>query len=213
MSSIQEVERELALQDAYLPKKVETPISSGYRPELDFSPELEGSQVNYFQGLIGVLRWIVELGRIDLIVPVSLLSRFMASPREGHLQQCYHIFAYLKQFNRSRLVFDDGEPTFEDSYFHVCDWSEYYPDAQEPIPPNRCLSPLDTGFLLRVLLTPNMLVAELHDDLRPALLFMSTKPQLFGIPNARILWSLQLLAPNLSPLKPQLIISMVCAIN
>jgi len=142
--SIQEVERELALQDAYLPKRFETPLSSGYRPELDFSPKLEGSQVNYFQGLVGVLRWIIELGRIDLIVPVSLLSCFVASPREGHLQQCYHIFAYLKQFNRSRLVFDDSEPTFEESNFHVCDWSEYYPDAQEPIPPNMP-EPLEHG--------------------------------------------------------------------
>ncbi len=97
--AIQEVERELAAQDAYLPKRVETPLSSNYRPELDFSRNLDGSQVNYYQGLIGVLRWIVELGRIDIIVPVSLLSRYMVSPREGHLQQVYHIFAYLKQFN------------------------------------------------------------------------------------------------------------------
>jgi hypothetical protein len=134
--TIQEVERELALQNAYLPKRIETPCSTGYCPELDFSTELKGSQVNYYQGLIGVLRRIVELGRIDLIVPVSLLSCFMASPREGHLQQCYHIFACLKQFNRSQLVFDDAEPTFDNSYFHVCDWSEYYPDAKEAIPPN-----------------------------------------------------------------------------
>ncbi len=94
--AIQEVERELAMQNAYLPKKVETPLSSNYRPELDFSRELEGSLVNYYQGLIGVLRWIVELGRIDIIVPVSLLSRYMVSPREGRLQQAYHIFVYLK---------------------------------------------------------------------------------------------------------------------
>jgi hypothetical protein len=134
--AIEEVSRELTLQGAYLPKRVETPLSSGYRPELDFSAELDDERTNYYQGLIGVLRWIVELGRIDLIVPVSLLSRFMVSPREGHLQQCYHIFAYLKQFNRSRLVFDDGDPTFEDAYFHVCDWSEYYPNASEPVPPN-----------------------------------------------------------------------------
>jgi len=134
--AIEEVERELAMEDAYLPKRTETPLSSGYRPELDFSLELEGSKVNYYQGLIGVLRWIVELGRIDLIVPVSLLSRYMMSPREGHLQQCYHIFAYLKQFNRSRLVFDDTEPDLSEYYFHTCDWSEYYPDAAEPIPPN-----------------------------------------------------------------------------
>ncbi len=40
-----------------------------------------------------------ELGRIDIIVPVTMLSRYLISPREGHLQQAYRIFAYLKQFN------------------------------------------------------------------------------------------------------------------
>jgi hypothetical protein len=28
---------------------------------------------NYYQGVIGVLRWICELGRLDILVPVSLL--------------------------------------------------------------------------------------------------------------------------------------------
>jgi hypothetical protein len=134
--AIEEVERELALEDSYLPKRVKIPMSSGYRPELDFSMELNGAKVNYYQGLIGILRWMVELGRINMIVPVSLLSRFMMSPREGHLQQCFHIFAYLKQFYRSRLVFDDGMPDLSDKYFHVCDWSKYYPGAAEAVPRN-----------------------------------------------------------------------------
>lgn len=72
--AIEEVERELKFDNQFLPKKVETPLSSGYRPELDFSQELCPQKTNYYQGLIGVLRWIVELGRIDIIVPVSLLS-------------------------------------------------------------------------------------------------------------------------------------------
>jgi len=63
---------------------------------------------NYYQGLIGILRWIVELGRIDIIVPVTMLSCYLMPPREGHLQQTYHIFAYLKQFNRPMLVFSDA---------------------------------------------------------------------------------------------------------
>jgi hypothetical protein len=70
--AVEEVERELKLNGSYLPKKIETPFSHGYHPELDFSNELGPEKVNYFQGLIGVLRWIVELGRIDIIVPVSL---------------------------------------------------------------------------------------------------------------------------------------------
>jgi hypothetical protein len=127
--AIEEVERDL-------PKKVETPLSSGYRPELDFSAELCPQMTNYYQGLIGILQWIVELGRIDIIVPVSLLSRYLVMPREGHQQQVYRIFAYLKQFNRPVLVFDDSEPMLLTDNFNVCNWSSHYPDATEKVPPD-----------------------------------------------------------------------------
>jgi hypothetical protein len=123
--AIQEVERELDLDNSYLPKKVQTPLSHNYRLELDFSNELDSQRTNYYQGLIGVLRWIVELGRIDIIVPVTMLSRYLVSPREGHLQQVNHIFAYLKQFNRAMIVFDDSEPSFDESAFHTCNWSSH----------------------------------------------------------------------------------------
>ena len=69
---ISDVERELDI------------AGKGYRPELDVTPELGDRQVTYYQGLIGVLRWICELGRIDILVEVSMLSRFLACPREGH---------------------------------------------------------------------------------------------------------------------------------
>jgi len=135
--AVDEVERELKLNGAYcLPKKAETPFTHGYRPELDQSPELDDTWTNYYQGLIGILRWIVEFGRIDIIVPVSLLSRFLVSPRQGHLEQAYRIFAYLKQFNRPMLIFDDTEPKFNDNAFHVCDWSSIYPEASKQIPKN-----------------------------------------------------------------------------
>jgi len=135
--AIEEVERELKSNGAFcLPKKAETPFSHGYRPELDMSSELDHVWTNYFQGLIGILRWIVELGRIDSIVPVSLLSRYLVSPRKGHLEQAYRIFAYLKQFNRPMLVFDDAEPKFDDNVFHQCNWSSMYPEASEQVPSN-----------------------------------------------------------------------------
>ena len=76
-----------------------------------------------------------ELGRVDIIVPVALLSRFLSAPRVGHLDQSFHIFAYLKRYNKSALVFDDTVPVFDDSEFTKCDWSEFYPGASEPVPP------------------------------------------------------------------------------
>jgi len=134
--AIAEVERELAEIDQCLKKTVSTPISNGYRPELDITPELDPRRANYYQGLIGVLRWIVELGRIDIIVPIALLSRHLALPREGHLEQALHCFAYLKQYNRSCLVFDPTHPEFDDSRFVKADWQEFYPDAVDPLPHN-----------------------------------------------------------------------------
>ena len=134
--AVSDVERELELIGEKLVTKAVTPMSSAYRPELDVTPELDARRANYFQGLIGVLRWMCELGRIDIIVPVAWLSRFLAAPREGHLEQCFHIFAYLKQHDRSSLVFDDQQPEYDESRFKKADWAEFYPGAAEQIPPN-----------------------------------------------------------------------------
>lgn len=132
--AVEEVERELTEAGLKLPTKVTTPLSSGYRPEIDSTPELDPERQNYFQGLIGVLRWICELGRLDILTPVSMLSRYLASAREGHLEQVFHTFAYLKAHERSTMVFDDTEATFDKNTFKQRDWSEFYPDAAEPVP-------------------------------------------------------------------------------
>jgi len=89
--AIAEVEAELHKNGQMLGTKVSTPLSPGYRPELDASPELNPKQLNYYQGLIGVLRWISELGRLDILMPVSLMSRYVLSARKGHLEQVLHI--------------------------------------------------------------------------------------------------------------------------
>ena len=34
------------------------------------------------------------------------------------------------------MVFDDTVPVFDENAFIVCDWSEFYPDAEEAIPHN-----------------------------------------------------------------------------
>ncbi len=71
-------------------------------------------------------------------MPVSLMSQYLVSAREGHLQQLFHKFAYLlKQYDRSTMVFDDMEPRYDPRRFATQDWSKYYPDhAKEAIPEN-----------------------------------------------------------------------------
>ena len=55
-------------------KKVNNPFESEYDPLMDSSAELGPIFLNYYQTQIGVLRWMVELGRIDIITEVSMLA-------------------------------------------------------------------------------------------------------------------------------------------
>ena len=55
-----------------------------YRAEIDISPELDATDAAYYQSLIGMLRWMVELGRVDITTEVAMLSSYLVLPREGH---------------------------------------------------------------------------------------------------------------------------------
>lgn len=134
--AVKDVETELEKVGKRLPTKVTTPLGAGYRPELDQTAELDARRCTYYQGLIGILRWMCELGRIDILVDVSLMSRFMTTPREGHLEQVFHIFAYLKKHDKSSMVFDDTRPQFDEARFKEQDWSEFYPGVKEAVPHN-----------------------------------------------------------------------------
>lgn len=84
--------------------------------------------------MIGVLRWSIELGRIDIATEVSMLSTHLAMPREGHLQQVYHIFGYLKAKPKKTLAFDPQHPNIDETRFVKYDWHDFYRGAQEAIP-------------------------------------------------------------------------------
>ena len=133
-AAIDNVENKLAKEGQRLPSRCPTPIKSGYRPEIDVSSELPIDGIRYYQELIGVLRWACELGRIDIAVEVSMLSSHLALPREGHLQQVYHIFGYLKAKPKKFLAFDHHHPDIDESRFVQCDWHDFYRGAKEPVP-------------------------------------------------------------------------------
>jgi hypothetical protein len=78
----------------------------------------------------------VELGRIDIHLSVALLAQYLSQPRRGHLHQVFHVFAYLKAHARSRIVLDPTVPQVNENSFETADWTEFYADATEAIPPN-----------------------------------------------------------------------------
>ncbi len=135
--AVADVERTLEGKGQHLNTRIRVPIDPKYRPEVDVSPLLSEQEASYYMSLIGVLRWACELGRLDILMPVAMMSRYMAAPREGHMEKVLTIFAYLKTHDHSRMVFDDTIPDFDESRFNGgADWTEYYGCVKEPIPSN-----------------------------------------------------------------------------
>ena len=115
------------------------------------SPELDAEGAPYYHSLIGVLRWIVELGRVDICLEVSMLSSHLALPREWHMQQVFQTFTYLKKYQNTELVYDPSNPVVDMLQFQRRDWtaSEFgHIEGREELPPNMP-EPRGVGFTMR----------------------------------------------------------------
>jgi hypothetical protein len=132
-SAVHNVQDYLAALPGYqkLLKKASGPFAGGYTPELDESPELDPTRANFYQSHIGILRWCVELGRIDIITEVSIFSTYLCLPHEGHLEAVFHVSAYLGLHHNERVVFDPTYPAVGMGNFTQTDWMSMYGDVKD----------------------------------------------------------------------------------
>jgi hypothetical protein len=101
-AAIANVEAKLHKSWQRLPRKCATPMQANYRPELDVTAKMKIDGTCYYKDLIGVLRWALDLGRIDIMMEGSLSSSHLALPHKGHLQPVHHMFGYFRRSQRRR---------------------------------------------------------------------------------------------------------------
>ncbi len=122
-----------------LPSRIDTPMMTNYSPELDGTEYLEPDDITYYQEMIGMLRWAIEIGRLDIYLEVSLLSAYQAAPRMGHLEQLLRIFGFVKKNPKITLYFDPDVPEIPTESFYGDNadvFKDQYRDAEEELPPN-----------------------------------------------------------------------------
>ena len=131
-AAIDNLESKIRKSDMHLPK-CRTPMSMSYYPSEDVTKELSVEGVKFYQEMIGILRWAVEIGRFEILLEVSLFLSHLYLPRIGHLHAVYHIFGYLNQVPKRKLYFDPVSPLISEDIFHKFDWEEFYRDYKEEI--------------------------------------------------------------------------------
>ena len=73
-----------------------------------------------------MLRWIIELVRVDILHEPSLLSQYMALPIIGHLQEALNICKYIKaNANQGWLAYNPLN--------YDIDWKPIGPNEISPI--------------------------------------------------------------------------------
>lgn len=112
------------------------PLPAYYKPEVEMSKELSDDLSSRYRQIVGLLRWAVELGRIEIFHETALMSQYLAAPREGHLEMLYHIFGFLKKHPKQKIVFDPADVTIDETCFqHNVNWTDFYGDVAEELPP------------------------------------------------------------------------------
>ena len=109
-----------------------------YRPALNVSQLLKPKEAQEYQQFVGIAHWIIELGRVDIIYEVSLLSSHMAMPLNRHMEALMVIFVHLDKANGKTIIIDHMIPKFDILVEIETNWlkSIYGEDNQEDIPAN-----------------------------------------------------------------------------
>ena len=93
---------------------------------------------------------MVELIRVDICCEVSIMSSYLALSHEGHLKELFRIFAYLRKYHNSEIVFDPSDPVIDERQFKEkdCTTSEFGSHTEEELPENVAM-PRGFGFVMR----------------------------------------------------------------
>ncbi len=76
------------------------------------SNELDAEGIKNYKSLIGMLRWSVFLGRIDITTAIMMMSGFRVAPRKGHMECVQCIASYLVKMRHATIRFHTEEPNF-----------------------------------------------------------------------------------------------------
>jgi hypothetical protein len=72
---------------------------------------------------------------VDIYYEVSVLAQYLALALMGHLHAIYHMISYLNKHDKSRIIFDHADPIYDPNTFIIQDWTEFYGDVEEELPP------------------------------------------------------------------------------
>ena len=92
---------------------------------------------------------MIELGRIDIVTKVSMLSYNNAYSSERNFEAALHVMSYSKVSRNSRLALEPSYRKIGYKKFKDNDWADFYCDVKDPP------TPLGKSVDLRIMVNRN----------------------------------------------------------
>jgi hypothetical protein len=154
------------------PTKYSSPMIPKDHTELNLTPGLDENGIKKYQSLIGALKWLVTLGRFDILIAVTTMSGYHIAPRQGHLERLKRVIGYVKQHSDGAICFWTNIPDHESQCTpKKFDWSSLvYANVQEdvlndmPVPKGKvaCTTTYQDVNLFHNLVTGHAITGILH---------------------------------------------------
>ena len=93
---------------------------------MDDTPALEQELASWYQSLIGMLRWMIEIGKVDIITEVSMMASPMVMHMEGHLEVVWYVFSFLHHKHNYSMALDPTYNVINMSDSEECQWKDFY---------------------------------------------------------------------------------------
>jgi hypothetical protein len=120
------------------PKENSIPLVGNNHPEMDGSELLGPTKITLLQSHIGSLQWCVTIGQFDIATAVMTMSRYRATPGQGHLERTKRMIGYLHKYKIGAICICTGVPNYSSlGETPQYDWmSSVYGNVTEELPSN-----------------------------------------------------------------------------
>ena len=172
------VKQHLKHNNMFLRNGTKTPLLANHGAKGVISNELVQINSSYYASFIRMLWWVVEIGRLVIICEVLMMSSYIAMPREGHLQQIFHIFTYLTMYHNYRIVLESLYPKIDEKEFEKRDCKNFYGNLMEEIPSNAPLA-LNQEFIARAYVGADFAGEHLKQRSRTGFVIMLNSATIF----------------------------------
>ena len=113
-----------------LRKRAPTLFMSEYDPDMDTTKQVSTELATYYQSQIGILCWMVEMGRIDIVTEGLIIGITCGPPMRGASGSSVpYVHIYFKHKHNSCLALEPTYPQVHMGDFHEVDWTDFYAEV------------------------------------------------------------------------------------